>query len=107
MQLPANTEMVDYLAYIRELPVNDVPGLFGLHGNADISCAQAATYASLAVLLSLQPKVVGLEASNQDEVTRHLAQTLQTQIPHHFPDIGAIQERSVSCETLTCLQDKN
>lgn len=93
MQLPDGTEMINYLAYIRELPVNDDPALFGLHNNADMSCAQAATYISLSVLLSLQPRVVGAAASSQDEVTRHMAETLRHQIPQPIPDIGDVQLR--------------
>ncbi|XP_054262356.1 dynein axonemal heavy chain 1-like [Macrosteles quadrilineatus] len=92
-QLPEETEMINYLSYIRELPVNDHPGLFGLHDNADMSCAQAATFAGLAVLLSLQPRMVGAAASSQDEVTKQLAETLLQQIPQPRVDIAAIQER--------------
>lgn len=87
--------MINYLAYIRELPVNDDPGLFGLHDNADMSCAQAATYVSLAVLLSLQPRTVGAAASSQDEVTKNMAETLLKQIPKPIPDISGIQQRLV------------
>ncbi|KAG8266248.1 Dynein heavy chain 1, axonemal [Homalodisca vitripennis] len=92
-QMPEETEMINYLAYIRELPVNDSPGLFGLHDNADMSCAQATTYASLAVLLSLQPRVVGSAASSQDEVTKQMAESLLHQIPQPIPNIPAVQEK--------------
>lgn len=95
VQLPENSEMVDYLAYIHELPVNDMPGLFGLHENADISCAQAATYASLDVLLGLQPRVVGVEARSQDEETKSLAKSLLEKVPQPFQDIEAIKQRLV------------
>lgn len=93
LQLPEETEMIDYLAYVRELPVNDDPGLFVLHNNADISSAQAATYVSLATLLSLQPKTVGAEASSQEEVTKQQAETLLKQIPRPVANISDIQKR--------------
>lgn len=34
----------DYVTYIKSLPVNDDPALFGLHSNADITFAQSETY---------------------------------------------------------------
>ena len=47
----------DYLNYIaNELPVNASPDIFGLHQNADITCAQNETYAMLNTILSLQPR---------------------------------------------------
>lgn len=34
-QLPATSEHQAYLAYIRTLPINDTPEIFGLHENAN------------------------------------------------------------------------
>ncbi|CAH0663656.1 unnamed protein product [Spodoptera exigua] len=42
-QQPASSNMDDYTKYIRTLPLNDDPALFGLHGNANISYANAET----------------------------------------------------------------
>ena len=39
--------------------MNAYPELFGLHENADITCAQNETFATLSTLLSLQPRVAG------------------------------------------------
>lgn len=43
-QLAAEANHADYVDYIKTLPVNDDPALFGLHSNANITYAQAETY---------------------------------------------------------------
>lgn len=52
----------EYIEYIKTFPLNDDPALFGMHPNADISFAQAETYACLNTLLALQPREVGIAA---------------------------------------------
>lgn len=43
-QLADDADHSDYVSYIRTLPVDDHPTLFGLHPNADITFAQSETY---------------------------------------------------------------
>lgn len=43
-QPAANAEHGDYVKYIKTLPVNDDPALFGLHSNANITYAQSETF---------------------------------------------------------------
>lgn len=81
MQLPKETTLSEYLTYIRGLPLNDDPSLFGLHANADISCAQAETFRALNILLSLQPKVGGEESVSQEEVTAKLIRNIVAKLP--------------------------
>lgn len=81
MQLPKEATLNEYLGYIRGLPLNDDPSLFGLHPNADISCAQAETFKSLATLLSLQPKVAGGESASQEEVSTNIAKSILSKLP--------------------------
>lgn len=78
--------------YIKTFPLNDDPSLFGLHSNADISCANAYTSACLATLLALQPKQVGGAASSQEEVTAQAAVTILQNVPKQF-DVDLILER--------------
>ena len=42
--------------YIRHLPINDTPEIFGLHDNANITFAQNETFSLLNGILQLQPK---------------------------------------------------
>eukprot|EP01060_Flectonema_neradi_P033948 TRINITY_DN5821_c0_g1_i1.p1 TRINITY_DN5821_c0_g1~~TRINITY_DN5821_c0_g1_i1.p1 ORF type:complete len:4165 (+),score=795.81 TRINITY_DN5821_c0_g1_i1:69-12563(+) len=44
----------EYLDYIDEWPLNTLPEMFGLHDNADITCARAETYDTLATILMTQ-----------------------------------------------------
>lgn len=68
--------------YIRRLPINDDPDLFGLHLNADISRAQADSFTGLATLLALQPRAVGGAAQGQDETTAEITNFVLEQIPN-------------------------
>ncbi|XP_050552039.1 dynein axonemal heavy chain 1 isoform X2 [Spodoptera frugiperda] len=55
-QQPATSNIDDYTKYIRTLPLNDDPSLFGLHANANISYANAETTSCITTLRDLQPK---------------------------------------------------
>ena len=57
-----------YLAYMRSLPINDTPEIFGLHDNANITFAQNETYAMLSTLLLLQPKISSASGRSREEV---------------------------------------
>ncbi|KAJ8922597.1 hypothetical protein NQ315_007628 [Exocentrus adspersus] len=83
-QLPTDTIFLDYLEFIKTLPINDDPQLFGLHPNADITFAQSQTYTCLSTLLKLQPKQVGGAAASQEEVTTSAARTILDQLPQLF-----------------------
>uniref|UniRef100_A0A669QJL6 Dynein axonemal heavy chain 1 n=1 Tax=Phasianus colchicus TaxID=9054 RepID=A0A669QJL6_PHACC len=65
-----------YLQYIRSLPLNDSPELFGLHDNANITFAQKETFALLGAILQLQPKTFTLGGSSREEVGSPLSLVL-------------------------------
>lgn len=60
-----------YLSYIRSLPINDTPEIFGLHDNANISFAQNETFALLGAVLQLQPRVASSGGKAREEVLSH------------------------------------
>lgn len=66
--------------------------MFGMHPNADISFAQAETYACLNTLLALQPRQVGTAAASVEEVTNRLARDMLSTIPRTF-DLAAMQQK--------------
>lgn len=70
--------------YIKRLPINDDPDLFGMHANADITCAQALTTSCLQTLLMLQPKEAGGEAQSQDDIVVAGAKAILEQLPKVF-----------------------
>ena len=47
-------DLPDYFDYVAEWPLNPLPELFGLHENADITCARADAYQTLATILLTQ-----------------------------------------------------
>lgn len=57
-----------YLSYIRGLPINDTPEIFGLHDNANISFAQNETFALLGAVLRLQPRAASSGGKAREEV---------------------------------------
>lgn len=58
-----------YLDYLEALPVNALPEVFGLHDNADITCAQKDTFTMFATILSLQPRAASGGGKSRDEVS--------------------------------------
>ncbi|RLU27111.1 hypothetical protein DMN91_000910 [Ooceraea biroi] len=98
-KLPATASFNNYLDYIKGFPLNDDPSLFGMHSNADISCAQAETYACLATLLSLETKEIGVAAVSIEEVTTQITNDMLATIPEQF-DLIAMQE---SCKVLSSI----
>lgn len=97
LQLPDSALLPDYLQYVRGLPIHDRPELFGLHANADISCAQSAAFAGLAALLSLQPRAVAVGAgatgpTSAEQAVLEAASALLEQIPDPM-DLGPIMDK--------------
>ncbi|KZC03876.1 Dynein heavy chain 1, axonemal [Dufourea novaeangliae] len=91
-QLPETATFEEYIEYIKTLPLNDEPAIFGMHPNADISCAQAETYSCLETLLALQPREVGAAAASTEEVTNQLAVDMLSDMPETF-NLAALQAR--------------
>jgi dynein heavy chain len=60
------------MEYIKSLPINDTPEIFGLHDNANITFAQNETYSMLAALLLLQPKAGSGGGQSREEVPHSL-----------------------------------
>ncbi|KAJ8971587.1 hypothetical protein NQ317_002870 [Molorchus minor] len=92
-QVAADTTFADYIEYIKTLPINDDPVVFGLHPNADITFAQSQTYLCLSALLKLQPKQVGGSAGeSQEDVTANCAKSILDQMPKLF-DLEGISKK--------------
>uniref|UniRef100_A0A8C0VUI2 Dynein axonemal heavy chain 1 n=1 Tax=Cyanistes caeruleus TaxID=156563 RepID=A0A8C0VUI2_CYACU len=49
-QISTSSDLSGYLQYVKGLPLNDSPELFGLHDNADITFAQNETFALLGAI---------------------------------------------------------
>ena len=57
------------MKYIRGLPINDTPEMFGLHDNANITFALNETSALLEGFLTLQPKSSSGSGRSREEVS--------------------------------------
>ncbi|KAI4827725.1 hypothetical protein KUCAC02_031097 [Chaenocephalus aceratus] len=67
-QIDTDLDIKGYLAYIRGLPINDTPEIFGLHDNANISFAQNESFALLGALVRLQPRASSAGGKSLEEV---------------------------------------
>ena len=91
-QVDADVAHDEYLAYIRSLPINDSPELFGLHANADITFAQNETFACLNTLLQLQPRSGGQQGGSADDVSEQTARQILGKLAEPF-DIAGISSK--------------
>lgn len=57
------------MTYIRGLPINSNPEIFGLHDNANITFALNETYQLLTGILKLQPKSSSGSGSSREDVS--------------------------------------
>lgn len=80
------------MAYIRSLPINDTPEIFGLHDNANITFAQNETFRTLGDLLELQPKTLSAGGVSREEVMENTAKNILEKVPRPI-DIAAVIEK--------------
>jgi dynein heavy chain len=64
--------------------MNEGPEVFGLHENANISCAISETNALLDTALSLQPRSAGGEGKTWAETLDELAKEIASKVPKEF-----------------------
>jgi dynein heavy chain len=64
-----------YIEYVKSLPINDTPEIFGLHDNANITFAQNETLTMLEGLLKLQPKTASGGGKSREEVSSTICTT--------------------------------
>ena len=81
---PPKGDLESYKTFIRSLPYNEGPEVFGMHDNADISSANAETALLLSTSLSLQPKSSGGAGKSWDEQLTELATDIASRLPELF-----------------------
>ena len=81
-----------YLDYIESLPLNAEPEVFGMHDNANITCAITDADASFAIILTLQPRIAGGAGASREDQIIDSAKSMAAQLPPLY-DIEAISMR--------------
>jgi len=71
-----------YLEYIRSLPTNPSPEVFGLHDNADITCAENEMLDMLNTITSLQPRSsAGAHGKSREDTIAEIAADILKRTP--------------------------
>ena len=78
-----------YMEYINSLPLTAEPEVFGMHSNANITCAITEADSTFEIILTLQPRVAGgVGASREDQII-DMAKEMASQLPPLY-DIEAL-----------------
>ncbi|XP_016065513.1 PREDICTED: dynein heavy chain 1, axonemal [Miniopterus natalensis] len=80
-QIQPTYDLNGYLSYIKGLPLNDMPEIFGLHDNANITFAQNETFALLSAIVQLQPKSSSVGGQGREEIVEDMALNILLQVP--------------------------
>ncbi|KAM7402690.1 hypothetical protein PAMP_017906 [Pampus punctatissimus] len=97
-QIDTNLDIKGYLAYIRGLPINDTPEIFGLHDNANISFAQNETFALLGAVVRLQPRAASAGGKTLEEIVEEIVTGIVERIPQPFSVQGVMEKYPVLYE---------
>ncbi|CAM39593.2 putative dynein heavy chain [Leishmania braziliensis MHOM/BR/75/M2904] len=74
-----------YLDYLDSWPLNPKPEIFGLHENADITCAQNTTHSILSAVLALESRGgAGTAASSRELLLTATATAITAKLPQLF-----------------------
>lgn len=81
----AKDPLASYLGYIDNLPINPEPEVFGMHDNANITCALAETFHTFDIILTLQPRAaVGAGGQSRESLIEQQAQSIVDRLPPLF-----------------------
>ncbi|XP_022110107.1 dynein heavy chain 1, axonemal-like isoform X1 [Acanthaster planci] len=91
-QIPTAMDHNGYMSYIKSLPINDTPEIFGLHDNANITFAQNETFSTLSCILLLQPKTATGAGRSREEVIEETAKSILERVPQPV-DIAMVTKK--------------
>jgi dynein heavy chain len=95
---PDSENAQGFLDYIKELPLYPHPEVFGLHENADITCAQNEVQELFATILSLQARVASATGKSEDDVIAETSSSILEQLPHEVSMIDLVKQYPVQYE---------
>ncbi|KAJ0398628.1 hypothetical protein P43SY_007486 [Pythium insidiosum] len=76
--------LTSYMNYIDTLPLNPEPEVFGMHENANITCAMAETFNMFDIILALQPRVSSGAGQSRESIIEHQAKAIEDRLPPMF-----------------------
>jgi dynein heavy chain len=79
-----DTPHQSYMDYITSLPINPDPEVFGMHDNANISCAQAETYGNFEIIASLQPRIAAGAGKSREDIIGEACADIEARLPLNF-----------------------
>ncbi|KAG5177491.1 dynein heavy chain and region D6 of dynein motor-domain-containing protein [Tribonema minus] len=77
----ADAPLDSYLRYIDALPLSAEPEVFGMHDNANITCAIAETEDMFAVMVAMQPREGGGGGASREEQIAAAAADMEARLP--------------------------
>uniref|UniRef100_A0A8C3TD43 Dynein heavy chain n=1 Tax=Chelydra serpentina TaxID=8475 RepID=A0A8C3TD43_CHESE len=80
-QISTTYDLNGYIQYIKSLPLNDIPEIFGLHDNANITFAQNETFALLGAIIQLQPKTSTSGGRGREELVEEMSKDILKKVP--------------------------
>jgi len=83
-------ELTDSIEFIRNLPLNDPPEIFGLHPNAEITYARNQTQDTLGTTLTLEGGSGSGGGGGADDLVDELAADILSKLPEQF-DVEAAE----------------
>uniref|UniRef100_A0A7S3ZAX1 AAA+ ATPase domain-containing protein n=1 Tax=Lotharella globosa TaxID=91324 RepID=A0A7S3ZAX1_9EUKA len=89
---PAAGDMEHYLNHIKTLPLLPKPEAFGMHANAEITSAQAATTTLFRTILELLPRQAAGGGKSREELIYEQAESILKKVPKQF-DMEALQKK--------------
>ena len=96
---PNEGKLSDYKDYIESLPFNDLPEIFGLHENANISYQTHESEKILETILSIQPREsVAAGEKSGDEIVIEFIQTVISTLPEPLDQKQGTAELFVKAE---------
>ncbi|OON19288.1 ATPase family protein, partial [Opisthorchis viverrini] len=82
--IPEDMHYEGYIDYIKSLPLNPDPGVFGMHENADITKDQQETNLMFSSILLTQTKGSSTTGKSVDEIVDEVAADVLSRLPENF-----------------------
>ena len=89
---PPHGEYESYINYIKSLPIDPLPEVFGLHENADIARQQAETQLLFDSVLITLPRASGGAGDSPQDVVERMAADLLQKIPGVFDNLAVAKK---------------